>query len=326
MKKRVRIRRTKQVISMVALSGGLALGGYGIASASTPSTTTTSASASASTPAAPTLPPGGGAWSQGIVGGGTVVSVTPTTLVVRDPAGSVHTYSLTSTTTYSKGGTSSTFSALGVNERVFVRTSSSSSTVATNVQIVEPRLSGTVESISGSSIVISDAQGFWHTIAVSTGTQYEEGSTAISLSSLKVGDAIAVSGTIASNHTTLDASTVELVLPSFVGQVSSISGNVISLTTPNGTTETVNVSSSTTYSNNGASSSLSAITKGSTIRVVGIITGTNTVSASSIELGTPKPPVGHGGPGQGGPGFGGPRFGGPGQGGPGFGTNPGGGF
>ncbi|MGC8482007.1 MAG: DUF5666 domain-containing protein, partial [Acidimicrobiales bacterium] len=238
--------------------------------------------------------------------GGTIQSLTATSLVVQRPDGSTTTYTLNSSTTYQKGQSATTFSALSPGDRVAVQVSAPGSTVATSVRILEPMIGGTIQSITGTQIVVADQQGFWRTIDLSSSTTYEKAGTTVSLSALKVGDMITATGTIASDHTALNADSVTVQLPHFAGKVTSVTGDTITITRPDGTTSTITVTSSTTYLSGGSSSSLSAIAVGSFVDAEGAVTGTNAMTASIIHVsnGVPQggPRQGPGGGPQGGPG------------------------
>jgi Domain of unknown function (DUF5666) len=67
-----------------------------------------------------------------------------------------------------------------------------------------PHLMGTVKSVSGSTILITDQDGFTRTIKVSGSTKYEDSLTA----NPAAGTKIAAEGTVDSDGTSLDATTV----------------------------------------------------------------------------------------------------------------------
>ena len=67
-----------------------------------------------------------------------------------------------------------------------------------------PHLMGTVKSVSGSTILITDQDGFTRTIKVSSSTKYTDSLT----SNPAVGTKIAAAGTVDTDGTSLDATTV----------------------------------------------------------------------------------------------------------------------
>jgi preprotein translocase subunit YajC len=214
------------------------------------------------------------------------------------------TYTLNSSTSYYKGQATSTFAALSPGERVGVQVSTAGSTVASSVRILEPMLVGTVQSVSDTQIIVADQQGFWHTIDISSSTSYQKAGALISLSSIKVGDMVSASGTIASDHTSLNADSVTVMLPHLGGKVTAVSGDTITIARPDGSTGTITVNSATTYFSGSSSTSLAAVTVGSFVDAQGTATSTNALTAMTVHVMNGGP---HGGPRQGpGGGFGGP--------------------
>jgi hypothetical protein len=68
----------------------------------------------------------------------------------------------------------------------------------------QPHLDGTVTSISGSTVLIKDREGFTRTIIESSTTTYQDGLKA----GLAVGAKIHAEGTVASNGTSLNATVI----------------------------------------------------------------------------------------------------------------------
>jgi hypothetical protein len=71
--------------------------------------------------------------------------------------------------------------------------------------------------------------------------------------------------------------------PGAIGRVTKVSGNTITMQTPDGQTVTVTVGSSTQYHGKDTSASLKAITPGTTIAVMGTRSG-NTIQATDIAI------------------------------------------
>lgn len=159
--------------------------------------------------------------------GGLVTAVTPTSVTVQSWNGTSTTYTLTSSTTYSAGKASTTISSLVVGDRVQIGTSSSDPTTATSVTIELAELFGTVSSVSGDSINITDFQGFTRNIIVSDATTYTQGGAAATLSDVVMGSKILAQGTVDTNGTSLDALTVEI---GTAGQTGFVYGKVTAVT------------------------------------------------------------------------------------------------
>jgi hypothetical protein len=71
-------------------------------------------------------------------------------------------------------------------------------------KVHQPHLDGTVTSVSGSTVLIKDHEGFTRTIVTSSKTTYQDGLKA----ALAVGTKIHAEGTVASNGTSLDATVI----------------------------------------------------------------------------------------------------------------------
>lgn len=159
--------------------------------------------------------------------GGVVTAVTPTSVTVQSRNGTSTTYTLTSTTTYSAGNASTTISSLVVGDRVQIGTASGAPTTATSVTIELAELFGTVSSVNGNSINITDYQGFTRNIIVGNATTYTQGGAAGTLSDVTVGSKILAQGTVDANGTSLDALLVEI---GTAGQTGFIYGSVTAVT------------------------------------------------------------------------------------------------
>ncbi len=330
-------RSPRRLIATSALAAGLAVGGFGVAAAASGgsgATTTPSASGqSGSSASGGTGAPAPGDWrgpGRPMRGGpgGTVTAISGSTVTFTGPDGQSRSVTTDSSTVYRKDGTTVPASALAVGEHIAVRpvrpatgsssssTSSSTTPVAAEIDIMSPTIDGTVHSVSGSTLVIVDQQGFWRTVDVAADATVTRGGQASSLSAVKVGDHVRAAGTIASDNTTLDATSVQIQLPHVGGQVTSVTGTTITVTGPGGTTWTIDTTAPTTFTTasgpgSTTASSLSAVTSGSFVDAAGTLQGT-TLTATSVTVRTGT--AGFAGPrGRGGPsGFGPGPMGGPG--------------
>ena len=128
---------------------------------------------------------------------------------------------------------------------------------------------GTVTGISGSSLTLRTLVG---TVTVNTtsATTYAKEGRAIAFSDVHVGDVIAVRGMRptfpatppASPPTTVTATSVTVVLPTFVGRVASVSGPTIFIVTANGQMAYVYTTPATTYSSGGAAAAFGDVKAG----------------------------------------------------------------
>jgi len=160
-------------------------------------------------------------------------------------------FSITPTTTFHQGSTVLTAASLVVGDRVNVRVNSSDPTTALSIGIELAALAGKVTAVVGNLITISGGQGFARTILVSAATTYTEGGAAATLANVTVGSDIIAVGTIDTNMTTLDATTVSIKsnghAETIHGLVTAVATGSFTLNRLNGTTTTFTVTSSTTF-------------------------------------------------------------------------------
>jgi len=169
----------------------------------------------------------GGSFGQG----GTVTQVTPTTITVDSLFGNALTVTTDSSTVYNESGKKVARSAVAVGEQVVflpagrpATSSSSGSPLVTLVEIVQPHVSGKVVKADGSQLVVSQQDGLNVTVNTSASTTYDEAGQPASASDVQVGTVVSVTGTLSSDHDQIDATTVEIVLPSIAGRVTGVSG------------------------------------------------------------------------------------------------------
>jgi Domain of unknown function (DUF5666) len=215
--------------------------------------------------------------------GGDVTAVTATSVTIQLWGGSSATFALTSATTYSEGSKSTTWSSLVVGDRVRIGVSSTSSTTATSVSIELAELFGTVKSVSGDTILITDPQGFTRTILVSSATTYNQGSS----SDVVAGAKIFAQGTVDANGTTLDALTIDVGTAGqngFTwGKITAVTSSSVTLVSGSGTSTTFSYTTDTTVK----ALSHDPITLTSADLVVGEYAGVefnSTASTTAVEV------------------------------------------
>jgi preprotein translocase subunit YajC len=171
-----------------------------------------------------------------------------------------------------------------------------------------------VKSVGDGTFAITAQDGTTVTVNVSSATTYmDQGVTSASIANVTVGEHVAVFGTDTSN--TVAATSVAIgsppaggkggpmgapggkggTPPAAVGTVKSVGDGTFAIAAQDGTTVTVNVSSATTYMDQGVTSaSIANVTVGEHVAVFGTDTS-NTVAATSVAIGSP-PAGGKGGP------------------------------
>jgi hypothetical protein len=104
----------------------------------------------------------------------------------------------------------------------------------------------TITAIDGSDLTLKTADGWTRTITVTADTTITRAGTAITLADLKVGDEIRFAQTRNADGT-YTVTKIQQVIPSVAGQVTAVDGSTITVKRLDGTTETIHVDASTTY-------------------------------------------------------------------------------
>jgi hypothetical protein len=156
---------------------------------------------------------------------------------------------------------------------------------AVAIEILVPRLDGRVVSVSSGKVVVEDPSGLQQTIVTTSATTYRELNTTVPASAVTAGENVVGFGTVATDHTQLDASTVAIVGPLVGGRVTGVSGSTITVRAPRGTVR-ISTSGSTIFRSNGGASSLAKIKTGDLVIAVGMPSGTSGFAASGIWFGT----------------------------------------
>ncbi|MGA3215078.1 MAG: DUF5666 domain-containing protein [Acidimicrobiales bacterium] len=295
---------------------GLAAGSYGIASAAsghgtaggTVSLATASSSGSpskSSPPTSPVLPrlggPGpigpfgrwGGRGFGAYDGGGSITGLSATTITVETEFGESLTVTTDSSTTYSEAGKTVARTALANGEQVsFVpaalapsTSTTAGSTVVKRVVIVLPHVSGKVVTVNGSQVVVAEQDGLYVTVNTSTASYEEAGQSAPS-SDVQTGTVVSVTGTLSSDHTEIDATTIDIVLPSVEGRVTGVSGTTITITGFDAKAETVTTGSSTAFlTKAGTKTTIASVAKGDLVEAFGTPGSVGTFAAVTVYVG-----------------------------------------
>ena len=298
MKRTIKAIPLKKLSYTLAISLGLSVGAFGIASASSNTQTTNSAIASSSATTSQGLPGPGrpGGWHRGPGAGldglaGKVSSIGSGSFTISADNGTSVTIDTTSSTTYHESGVTTQPTSVTLGELVMVRptnqnlTPSTKSVTAASVEIFQPTLAGKVISAGSTTIVIQDRQGFYRTIDLNSATQFATGgATASSTDNVTTGEKVVAYGSISSDHTSLDATMVDIAVPRYGGTASAVTTTGFTLTTQAGATYSVMVNSSTTYRGPGGTApTLSSITNGTHVMVEGNLSG-STITASTIGI------------------------------------------
>jgi hypothetical protein len=211
-------KMVKRVGVSTIVAAGVIVTGVGIAGASSPAVHKASITKASNvvTPLSSTSVKQARSSTTGMMRapGGLVTAVSAGSITVRGLQGTSSTYTIDSSTKVTKDRLTATVAELAVGEHVRVITSSTSSTTAAGIEIQLARVAGQVVSVNGDSITISDRDGFYRTISVSSSTVYSKGGVSAALSDVTSGWFIVAEGTVDANHTTLNANAVGIGLAS----------------------------------------------------------------------------------------------------------------
>jgi hypothetical protein len=155
--------------------------------------------------------------------------------------------------------------------------------------------------VNGSQVVVAQQDGLYVTVNTSSLTTYQENGQSVPASEVQAGRVVSVSGTVSSDHTQIDATTIEIVLPSVAGRVTAVSGTTITITGLSGTAETVTTVSSTVFRNQSRTTTIASVTKGDFVQAFGAPSSDDSFAAVSVYIGAstsvgPFLPGGTGGP------------------------------
>ena len=145
--------------------------------------------------------------------GGSITALSASSITVQDGRGTSSSYTIDSSTKVTKDRMAATYADLAVGEHVRIIASTTSPTTAAGVEIELARVAGQVVSVSANSITVSDRDGFYRTISVGSSTSYTKSGASAALSDVATGSFVMAEGTVDANHTTLDASSVGIGLP-----------------------------------------------------------------------------------------------------------------
>jgi hypothetical protein len=220
---------------------------------------------------------------------GRVSAVTGNAITITTNKGFSRAISVSTTTTYTMGGAPATLANVTVgSEIVAVGLIDADLTTldATKIAIREVGHSvtyrGVVSALSTTSLTLNRNDGKTTTFTITPTTIITEGAASMTVPSLAVGDTVDVAVNSANPTTALR---INIVQASLAGKVTSVAGNLITITGPQGFARTIQVSDSTSYTMGGAPASLTDVTVGSDIYAVGTIdTNQTTLDASAVTI------------------------------------------
>jgi hypothetical protein len=224
-----------------------------------------------------------------------VTAINGSNVTLQTDDGWTRTITVTGTTTITKGGQAATLSTLAVGDViVFGETRNADGSYAiTRIEIVVPQVAGTVSAVGADTITIKGRDGTSTTIRTTASTTYHLGRSNGSRADIKVGSEIVASGNKAADGS-LDATSVTVLQPLVAGTVTAKTADTITISRGNGTSQTIHVSSATTYHVAGTNGgSLADVTVGMRIFVQGSPRSDGSIDAAAIDAGPFRGDSGH---------------------------------
>ena len=187
--------------------------------------------------------------------------------------------------TITKDGETVAVSALEVDDRiVFRETRNDDGTYTiTAIVVVQPSVAGTVASVSGSTVTVTERDGGARKVLLTSSTTYETAGKAATKDAVVAGARIVARGTLAADGT-LTATSVEVSAAEAAGTVKEKSASSITLTTRDDSTVVVKVDSGTTYQVDGVTSpTLADIDVGAVVMASGTRNTDGTLTATVVR-------------------------------------------
>ena len=141
----------------------------------------------------------------------------------------------------------------------------------------------TITAISGSAVTLTTEDGWTRTVTITDDVALTKGGQDIALGDLAVGDQVRLRQQ-KQDDGTWTVTALRVVVPGIRGTVSDLSSTGFKVTTRGGTVWTVTVDGSTEYRFGTADGSLSDVTNGSVVVVLGGSSGDNVLTALTVRV------------------------------------------
>ncbi len=187
--------------------------------------------------------------------------------------------------TVTKDGAAVAVSTLVVGDRiVFRETRNDDGTFSiTAIEVIQPAVAGTVASVSGSTVTVTQRDGSTSKVVLTASTTYRLAGQASTKDAVVTGAQIVARGTLATDGT-LTATSVEVAPATSVGTVKEKSATSLTLTTRDGSTVVVKVTSTTTYQVAGITSpTLADVKVGDVVMTAGTRNADGSLTATVVR-------------------------------------------
>lgn len=145
----------------------------------------------------------------------------------------------------------------------------------------------TVSGVNGNTITATSRAGGTVTITVTSSTTYDEAGASVALSAVQPGQHISLQGS-RTGAGAFTATQIEIVLPSELGVVTNATASQLTITSFDGATHVINLTSSTRYQKAGASDTVADVTTGNAILATGPISSDGSLTADLVTIEVPQ--------------------------------------
>ncbi|MEX2184637.1 MAG: DUF5666 domain-containing protein, partial [Chloroflexota bacterium] len=217
----------------------------------------------------------------------TIGSISGSSVTLRTDDGWSRTITVTSSVTITKGGQDASLADLKVGDQIrFAQTRNDDGTyTVTAIAVVVPSVAGSVSDVTTDGFKVTTRDGSVWTITTTSSTAYKIGVGDGTRADLVAGAMARVLGTSAGDSQ-LAALTVQVAADRVVGTVTAKTASTITVRTPDGTSRTINVGSTTTYVVAGTeNATLADITVDMVVAVQGRTQADGSVNATAVLTG-----------------------------------------
>jgi hypothetical protein len=152
----------------------------------------------------------------------------------------------------------------------------------TSLRGASGQVSIAITKIDGSKLSLQTTDGWTRTIDA-TGATVTKGTQTIAVGDLKVGDQITFRESRQGDGTD-KITTIQVVVPTAAGTVSSVAAGSVTITQSDGSSRTLTLTESTTYTQGGATVSKGALAVGVRISAQGTVASSGSFTATSITI------------------------------------------
>jgi Domain of unknown function (DUF5666) len=217
----------------------------------------------------------------------TITSISGSNLSLETEDGWTRTIAITSATAITKDGATIAASDLAVGDEIRFRQSRAGdgTFTITAINVVQPKIGGTVSSVTPDSITVTGRDGLSRTITTSNATTYRLGGAPASRSDVVVGSRIVAAGSAGAGDS-FTATTVTIKAARVAGTVTAVTASTITIQQRDGSSLTINVDADTTFGVAGnEAAALGDVTVGMRLIAAGRQNADGSFDATAIRAG-----------------------------------------